>query len=80
MTEEGGIKGKYFAILKSCRNCKFLMEDFGECCHPKGGGISNMAPSMENCLEENDWAWWERKEKQMIGEKNYHRESIDPLE
>lgn len=60
-------------IIKNCKTCRYLDEVFGDCCHPKGDGAKNYQPSMDNCLEENNWAWWE-------GKKNPVKDLLDNID
>ncbi len=48
-------------IEVGCETCRFLDEYFGDCCHPKGGGAKDIQPSMDNCGEDHNYAWWEPK-------------------
>ena len=53
-------------MKKSCKTCCYLDEIFGDCCHPKGGGVNNVEPSLKNCGEANKYAWWKPLRKEQI--------------
>ena len=37
---------------KSCKDCMWLDEYFGDCCHPKSGGCLDLQWSLNECGKE----------------------------